>query len=251
MMRERRELPPKSERIIEPFRIFGNVYFVGTYAESSHIIDTGEGLIMIDTGSTPNLSVILAGIQKLGFAPTDVKYIINSHWHHDHTEATRAMVELSGAKTLIGREDYEKAKRFFDADILISEDDTLTLGNTTINFIETPGHTKGTLSFFFNVEEEGRVVRAGMFGGAGLNTLVKGKFDYEDCRDDYRKSVNRLLEEKVELFIGNHSWNNHTYEKWLDLCETGENHFVDPSEWTEFLRSCLRKLDETIAKDNV
>ena len=131
-MMTKRELPPKSERIIEPFRMFGNVYFVGTYAESSHVIDTGEGLIMIDTGSPSNLSVILAGLQKLGFAPADVKYIINSHWHWDHTESTRAMVELSGAKTLIGREDYEKAKRYFDADILVSEGDTLTLGNTGI-----------------------------------------------------------------------------------------------------------------------
>ena len=229
--------------------MFGNVYFVGTYAESSHIIDTGEGLIMIDTGAPSNLTVILAGLQKLGFASADVKYIINSHWHWDHTESTRARVELSGAKTLIGREDFEKAKRFFDADILISEGDTLTLGNTTINFIETPGHTKGTISFFFNVEENGKVVRAGMFGGAGVNTLHQGKFDYEGCREDYRNSVNRLLGENVELFLGNHSWNNHTYEKWLDLCETGENYFVDPSEWTRFLESCLVKLDETIAKD--
>lgn len=249
MMREKRELPPKSERIIEPFRMFGNVYFVGTYAESSHVIDTGEGLIMIDTGSPKNLTVILAGLEKLGFAPADVKYIINSHWHWDHTESTRAMAELSGAKTLIGREDYEKSKRYFDADIIISEGDTLTLGNTTVEFIETPGHTKGTLSFFFNAEENGRTVRAGMFGGAGVNTLHQGKFDYEGCREDYRKSVNRLLGEKVELFLGNHSWNNHTYEKWLDLCEFGENHFVGEKAWTRFLESCLRKLDETIAKD--
>lgn len=249
MMREKRELPPKSERIIEPFRMFGNVYFVGTYAESSHVIDTGEGLIMIDTGSPENLTAILAGLEKLGFAPADVKYIINSHWHWDHTESTRAMADLSGAKTLIGREDYEKAKRYFDADIIISEGDTLTLGNTTVEFIETPGHTKGALSFFFNAEENGRTVRAGMFGGAGVNTLHQGKFDYEGCREDYRKSVKRLLGEKVELFLGNHSWNNHTYEKWLDLCEFGENHFVGEKAWTRFLESCLRKLDETIAKD--
>ena len=250
-MRERRELPPKSERKIEPFRMFGNVYFIGSYAESSHVIDTGEGLIMIDTGSTPNLEIVLSGLKKLGFAPSDVKYIINSHWHHDHTEATHAMAELSGAKTLIGREDYEKAKRFFDADILISEGDTLTLGNTTISFIETPGHTKGTISLFFDVVEDGKTVRAGMFGGAGVNTLHQGKFDYDGCREDYRKSVNRLLGEKVELFLGNHSWNNHTYEKSLDLSEYGENYFVDPESWTRFLKSCLVKLDETIAKDTV
>ena len=248
MMREKRELPPKSERIIEPFRMFGNVYFIGTYAESSHIIDTGEGLIMIDTGRD-NLTAILKGLEAFGFAPKDIKFIINSHWHGDHTASTAKMVELSGAKTLIGREDYEKAKKFFDADILVSEGDTLKLGNTTVSFLETPGHTKGTLSIFFDVEENGTTLRAGMFGGAGVNTLHQGKFDYEGCREDYRKSVRRLLGEKVDLFIGNHSWNNKTYENSIILHETGENHFIDPTSWTKFLESCECRLDETILKD--
>ena len=248
MMREKRELPPKSERIIEPFRIFGNVYFIGTYAESSHIIDTGEGLIMIDTGRD-NLTAILKGLEAFGFTPEDVKYIINSHWHGDHTASTAKMVELSGAKTLIGKEDYEKAKKFFDADILVSEGDTLTLGNTTVSFLETPGHTKGTLSIFFDVEENGTALRAGMFGGAGVNTLHQGKFDYEGCREDYRKSVERLLSERVDLFIGNHSWNNKTYENAIILCETGENKFLGTENWERFLKSCLSRLEETIQKD--
>jgi hypothetical protein len=106
-----------------------------------------------------------------------------------------------------------------------------------------------TLSLFFNAEDDGKTVRAGMFGGAGVNTLQQGKFDYEGCRDDYRESVRRLMNEPVELFIGNHSWNNHTYEKWLDLVEKGENYFVSPEEWTKFLHSCEKRLDETIAKD--
>ena len=190
----------QSEKIIEPFKLFGNVYFIGTYAESSHIIDTGEGLIMIDTGRD-NLTAILNGLETFGYTLEDVKYIINSHWHGDHTASTREMAEMSGAKTLIGREDYEKAKRFFTADIIISEGDTLTLGNTTVSFLETPGHTKGTLSIFFDSEENGRTCRVGMFGGAGVNTLHQGKFDYEGCREDYRKSVHRLLGERVEVFI--------------------------------------------------
>ena len=189
------------------------------------------------------------GLATFGFSPKDIKYVINSHWHGDHTASTNAIVELSGAKTLIGREDCPKAKKFFDADILISDGDTLTLGNTTVSFIETPGHTKGTISLFFNVEENGRVLRAGMFGGAGVNTLHQGKFDYEGCREDYRRSVERLLGEEVDLFIGNHSWNNSTYENSLILRETGENRFIGREPWTRFLESCLRRLEETIAKD--
>ncbi len=235
---------------MDPVKIFGNVYFCGTYQASSHIIDTGDGLIMIDTGYENTLYLVIDSIYKLGFKPSDIKYIINTHWHWDHTEGTRAMVELSGAKTLIGKEDYENAKRYFDADILISDGDTLTLGNTTVNFIETPGHTKGTISLFFDSEDNGRVCRVGMFGGAGVNTLAKGKFDYEGCREDYRASVRRLLGEKVDVFIGNHSWNNKTYENSIILHETGENKFVNPEAWTDFLVACEKRLDKTIAKDN-
>lgn len=233
-----------------PFRLFGNIYFVGTYQASSHIIDTGDGLIMIDTGYANTLYLVIDSIYKLGFSPIEIKYIINTHWHRDHTEATRAMAELSGAKTLIGKDDYEKAKRFFDADILISDGDTLTLGNTTITFMETPGHTKGTVSLFWDVEENGRVCRAGMFGGAGANTLAKGKFDYEGCREDYRKSVHRLLGERVDVFVGNHTWNNKTYENSLILCEKSENRFVNPAAWNDFLEECEKKLDKAITQDN-
>ena len=99
------------------------------------------------------------------------------------------------------------------------------------------------------VRRERRTASAKVFGGAGVNTLHQGKFDYEGCREDYRKSVHRLLGEKVEVFIGNHSWNNKTYENSLILRETGENRFINPEAWTRFLESCERKLDETIAKD--
>lgn len=100
-----------------------------------------------------------------------------THWHGDHTEATAAMADLSGAKTLIGHLDAEKAKKYFKADILVKEGDTLTLGNTVIRFIETPGHTRGAISFFFDTEENGRTYRVGTFGGAGANTMARKAFD--------------------------------------------------------------------------
>ena len=150
-MFEKRRINNPWEGRIEPFRIIANVYYVGTFQASCHIIDTGDGLILIDPGYSNTLYLVIDSIYKLGFKPTDIKYIINTHWHGDHTEATAALAELSGAKTLLGKEDEQKAKRYFTPDILISDGDTLTLGNTIVNFMETPGHTKGTVSFFFNV----------------------------------------------------------------------------------------------------
>lgn len=247
-MYERREILKPWEGRIEPFQIIGNVYFAGTYQASCHIIDTGEGLILIDPGYENTLYLVVASIYKLGFRPEDIKYIINTHWHWDHTEATAALAELSGAKTLLGREDEENAKRYFTPDILLKDGDTLTLGNTTISFMETPGHTKGTISFFFDTTEGGRTYRVGMFGGAGSNTLRKGTFEFEGCREAYYASLERLQKEKVDVFIGNHVWNNDTFTKGKLLMETGENQFLDETLWNKFLTHCKKRLDNVIAE---
>ena len=213
------------------------------------MIDTGDGLILIDPGYANTLYLVVDSIHRLGFDPRDIRYIINTHWHGDHAEATAAMADLSGAKTLIGHLDAEKAKQFFQPDILLKEGDTLTLGNTAISFMETPGHTRGTVSFFFDTREDGKTYRVGMFGGAGANTMVKGKLDYPGAREDYRASVHRLQREHVDVFIGNHVWNNDTFEKGKILLETGENRFIDSEIWHTFLTFCEKRLDEVISKD--
>lgn len=247
-MFERRTIVNPWEGKIEPFKIIGNVYFCGTFQASCHLIDTGDGLILIDPGYSNTLYLVVASIYKLGFRPEDIKYIINTHWHWDHTEATAAMADLSGAKTLIGRDDAEKARQYFDVDILLKDGDTLTLGNTTISFMETPGHTKGTVSLFFDTTENGVTYRVGMFGGAGANTLRKDAFDFYGCREAYYASLERLQKEKVDVFIGNHVWNNDTFTKGKLLIQTGENRFVDSNMWNRFLNHCKQRLDEIIAE---
>ena len=248
-MFQRRKIEQPWDGAIEPFRIIGNVYFCGTFQASCHLIDTGDGLILIDPGYANTLYLVIDSIYKLGFDPRNIKYIINTHWHGDHTEATRAMVALSGAKTLIGYLDAEKVQRYFVPDILLHDGDTLELGNTTVSFLETPGHTHGTVSFFFHTTEGENTYRVGMFGGAGANTLAQGKFDYEGCREDYRASLHRLQKEQVDVFIGNHCWNNDTAAKGEHLLKTGENLFIDSALWSQFLTFCENRLDQTIAKD--
>ena len=245
----RRKIEQPWEGKMDPFKIIGNVYYVGTFQASCHLIDTGEGLILVDPGYSNTLYLVIRSIYELGFNPKDIKYIINTHWHGDHTAATAAMVDLCGAKTLLGHRDVEKAAKFFAPDILIHEGDTLSLGNTTISFLETPGHTAGTISFFFETEEAGKTYRLGMFGGAGANTLAQGKFDYEGCREDYRNSLHRLQKEKVDVFLGNHTWNNDPAAKGKLLLETGENRFIDGQLWGQFLSYCEDRLNRTIAKD--
>ena len=236
---------------MSPFKIIGNVYFAGTYQASCHLIDTGDGLILIDPGYTNTLYLVINSIYKLGFKPEDIKYIINTHWHFDHVEATEALADLTRAKTLIGRDDAEKAKSFFTADILIDDGDVLELGNTKIDFMITPGHTKGTISFFFETEENGKTYRVGMFGGAGVNTLAKDHpyRDFDGCQEAFLESVERLEKEKVDVFIGNHCWNNGTYEKAKKLLCGGKNEFIDSKIWGDFLASGKSRVIEMMKEE--
>ena len=234
---------------IKPFKIIGNVYFVGTYHSSSHLIDTGDGLILVDVGHNKSLYLVINSIYELGFNPKDIKYIFITHWHRDHSEATELLKALTGAKTMIGEKDEEKAKAFFNADITIKDGDTLTLGNTTLNFMETPGHTRGTISFFMNVIDNGKNYRVGMFGGTGQNTLQKGRFDFEGCREAYLDTLNRLRKEKVDVFIGNHVWDNDTNVKGAMLLETGNNAFIDDKLWGKFLDFCEKRYYEVLSED--
>lgn len=249
-MFERKKFEHRFDGKITPFRIIGNVYFVGCTPASSHLIDTGDGLILIDTGYEDTLFLLIDSIYKLGFSPMDIKYIIHTHWHGDHTASTKALCSLTGAKTFIGKDDNEKVLKYFTPDFLLSDGDTVSLGNTEIHIIETPGHTKGCISFYFDTVDNGKTYRVGMFGGAGANTLVKDKFDYPDAREGYRNSLNRLRKEKIDVFIGNHVWNNDTEAKGKLLLETGENKFIDDKLFYEFLDFCENRLDETIKNDN-
>lgn len=234
---------------MRPVKIVGNTYFVGTYQASCHLIDTGDGLIMIDSGYAQTAYLVLDSVYQLGFSPRDIKYIINTHWHSDHVEATAAFADLSGAKTLLGRDDVEKAAQYFTPDIIVDDGDVLTLGNTSVRFVHTPGHTKGTMSFFYDVEENGKTYRVGSFGGAGVNTMVRSAFDFDGCREAYLASIRRLKEEKVDVFIGNHTWNNDTYGKSLKLLAGGANDFIDDTLWIRFLDRCEARLMEVIAAD--
>lgn len=267
------------EGAIKPFRIFGNLYFVGTRPASAHLIDTGEGLILIDSGYPQTLYLVMDSIREMGFNPREIKIILNSHGHYDHLGASRALAELTGAKNAIGEKDRGYAdgtldltwarqlgyqyEEMFEPDILLRDGDVLRLGNTAIECVETPGHTPGTLSFFFDVTDGKRTFRAGMFGGAGVNSLKKAFLNEAglpfSLRGDYFRSLERLKKERVELFLGNHVHNNHTVEKGIRLeemrkayaagtsnvdPESEANPFFAPDEWFAFLEKCRCNLQK-------
>ncbi len=234
-----------------PFRMIGNLYFVGTYGASSHMIDTGEGLILIDVGYEETADVVIESLETLGYDVGDVKYILISHGHGDHSDGVPKIVERSGAKVFMHEADNRYLNGFLP-DFYLHDGDVIKLGNTEILCLHTPGHTAGVMSFFFNLTENGRTYRAGMFGGAGVNQLKKAYLDRRGMlplswRADYLESLDRLRGEQVDVFVGNHSWNNHTREKYEQMqSDPAVNPFINANEWCTFLNKCDRKLMEMI-----
>lgn len=254
---------------VKPFKIFGNLYFIGTEPASTHLIDTGDGLILLDTGYQHSMYLVLNNIWELGFSPYDIKYLIHTHGHIDHFGATRAFVELTGAKTFIGRPDEDYAngkldlsyakelgmefKETFEPDILIDDGDVIQLGNTEIKCVATPGHTPGAMSYFFNVTDGTETYRAGLHGGMGINTLSSEFLNQYalpfSLRDDFRNSMLRLNQEKVDIFLGNHMQHNHTLAKANMLKDGNPHAFINPNEWQDYNLWCIENLENMVKRE--
>jgi metallo-beta-lactamase class B len=253
---------------IAPFKMYGNLYFVGCSRVSVHVIDTGSGLIMIDTGYPDMYEQITDSMKTVGLDPKDICAIFHSHGHIDHFGCTCKLKEMSAAKTYISRIDndivngtydlswakelgYERLP-FFNCDVLVEDGDCFTFGNTTVRCRLTPGHTAGVLSFFVNIEDRDKSIISAMHGGVGFNSMSKEflkRYNLSfDCRDKFREGLHKLANEHVDLVMGNHPEQNDTPGK-LKKVISGES-IVDPTEWRHFLALTEERLDELINSEN-
>ena len=254
---------------VPPFRIFGNMYFIGTVPASTHLIDTGDGLILIDPGFPNALYLVLENMRALGFAPEAVRKIICTHGHYDHMGAAKALRELTGAEIAIGAADADICRgvkdlswakelgysfdEAFEPDVLLREGDTIALGDTEILCRTAPGHTPGTMAFFWNVTDGTSTLRAGMHGGVGMNSmsasyLAQNGLD-ESWRAPFVPAIERLLDEHVDIHVGNHVKDNDTLCK-AKAVSGGHNPFIDPAEWRNFLRETANKYQAMIRAEN-
>lgn len=239
---------------IEPSHVVGNVYFIGSKEASCHLFDTEEGLILLDTGYEESLEGILNGISALGYDVKNVKKIIHSHGHYDHTDATAGLLKYApDAKTYLNFRDLKYIKGF-TPDYDIKDGDIIRLGSTEITCLHTPGHTEGTCSFFWNVTEGGTSFRCGTFGGAGTRQVAKSYLHENSVpyttRGDFFRSIRRLMLEKVDVFIGNHANQNNTMGKLAAKKISSSNPFIGNDEWRKFLASTEAKLWDTVNADS-
>jgi metallo-beta-lactamase class B len=153
---------------VEPFRIIGNLYYVGARNIASYLLTTPEGHIMIDTGTKEMHPVITSNVQKLGFKLQDVKILLSGHAHFDHVGGHAAMKKVTGARVMALGDDAAALESGTDrsplgdegwepvhVDRILKDGDTVTLGGITLKAIWTPGHTPGCTTWTTIVPEKG------------------------------------------------------------------------------------------------
>src|SRR6266481_4075003 len=173
--------PPPPDRatwFTEPAKVFDNLYFVGTKIHSSWALTGREGIILIDTlYDYASEEAIVEGMKKLGLDPAAVKYVIISHAHGDHVGGAKLMQDRFKSRIVMGGPDWEliegSVNRFPNGkpkrDIVAADGQKVTLGDTSVTLVATPGHTPGTLSMIFQVKDNGKPLTVAYSGGTAFN----------------------------------------------------------------------------------
>src|SRR5271163_2300203 len=170
--------PARETWYAEPARVFDNLYFVGSKIHSSWALTKSEGIILIDTLFTCNSEEeIVGGLKKLGLDPATVKYVIISHAHADHVGGAKLMQDRYGSHIVMGGPDWDAIEKSVNGyplgkpkrDIVADDGQKITLGDTSVTLITTPGHTPGTLSLLFTVKDNGRPLNVAYSGGTAFN----------------------------------------------------------------------------------
>jgi metallo-beta-lactamase class B len=166
----------------EPFRIVGNIHYVGGVNIASYLITTPQGHILLDTGMNEMHDVIKNNVEKLGFKTSDIKIMLSSHAHFDHIEGHALMQRLTKAQVMAMEGDAEALESGKDNSALgaigwepvtvsrvLKHGDTVSLGGTTLRALRTAGHTQGATTWFTTVDEKGRQYRVAFLGGTTPN----------------------------------------------------------------------------------
>src|SRR2546425_11767404 len=204
---------------VEPFRIIGNIYYVGARNIASYLITTPEGHIMIDTGTKEMHSVIRANVEKLGFKLQDIKILLSGHAHFDHVQGHAAMKKATGARVMalgedaaalaagvdkspLGDEGWEPVK----VDRVLKDGDTVTLGGTTLRAVWTPGHTPGCTTWTTRVDEKGKPYSILFQACAGPNAGVKlvGNTKFPTLVEDTQRTFRIQKTLKPDIYLPMH-----------------------------------------------
>jgi len=239
-------------RPFAPFRIVGNIYWVGSYDLSSYLITTAAGNILINTGIGDTAQQIKKNVEQLGFTMSDTKILTATHGHFDHVAGLAELKTMTGARVLIadqdrslletgGKTDFafgnSPSAQFppVQVDGTFKEGDTLSLGGTTLTVHRHAGHTRGATSFTTTVVESGKTYRVGIVNMGSVNPGVRlvNRPSYPGIADDYAKTFLVQKDLRLDIFLASHASQFGLHEKHAPGDAYNPERFVDPKGYLE------------------
>ncbi|KAK7397690.1 hypothetical protein QQX98_012941 [Neonectria punicea] len=199
---------------ITPAKPFDSLLFVGASGVSSWAIDTGDGLILIDSMDNPDEAerVIIPGLQAFGYEGSDVKALIITHEHFDHYGGALWLQETYNITVYASELAWEAFSEIDGTPVrqkVLDGGDVLTVGNTSVEIYATPGHTPGCISLMFPVYDRSKKHLAGLYGGGGIPSSAADKATQIES---FQKFAKRVKDRGADVLLSNHQTQDHTMQ---------------------------------------
>jgi metallo-beta-lactamase class B len=213
-----------------PHKIIGNVYYVGTKTLSSFLIVTPQGHILMDTTYERNVPTIKKSVEQLGFKFADIKIVLGNHAHGDHQEGDATVKQMTGATVMAMAEDIPALKAMMPGgkdhpiDRILHDNDTVSLGGTTLVARLTAGHTRGATTYMAKIEEAGKsydVVFFSSLRAGGVVTLA--------IAAEFNHTFSLVRSLPCDVPLGDHPAEYEMQAKYVKLAANGGNPFIDKS----------------------
>lgn len=249
----------------KPFRIIGNIYYVGTNNLACYLITTPGGHILLDTALEESAPIVRANIAALGYKLNYIRVLLSSHAHYDHVAGHAEMKKATGAQVYATAADapilesggtkgfhpltpYKPVK----VDRIIKDGETFQFGNVALTAHLTPGHTEGNTTWTTTVEEKGQKYNVVFAGSMSINPGVRlvNNTAWPAVADAYARSFQKLKSLRCDVFLGPHAPFFEMEAKVQRLtANPATNPFIDPEGYRNYIASFEKLYNEQLQRE--